>query len=347
MVSVVILRNEVQDDHFLWVKACESHNDILDFRIVNLTKNNWFEEIHKKKFDIMLAKPGGLTAPYKQLYDERIYILGKVLGYKIFPSPEEIFIYENKRFLSFWLKANNIPHPVTYIFYEKKEAQTFIKNSDYPLVAKTNIGASGSGVKVLYDFKEAHKYIDRGFSKEGVSKRSGPNFAKGDWINRGLHYVLNPKDITKKRSIYKSKRLDRQKGYVILQEYIQHEYEWRVVRIGDSFFAHKKLRKGEKASGALIKGYNNPPFALLDFVKQVTDKHKFLSQAVDVFETERGYLVNEMQCIFGQSDPYQMLVDGIPGRYIYLNYVWMFEEGDFTSNQCYSLRLEYVLSRFK
>ena len=69
--------------------------------------------------------------------------------------------------------------------------------------------------------------------------------------------------------------------------------------------------------------------------------------AVDLFETKSGnYLVNEMQCIFGQSDPYQMLVDNKPGRYIYKDR-WIFEEGDFASNECYDLRLEYILQRFQ
>jgi hypothetical protein len=50
-----------------------------------------------------------------------------------------------------------------------------------------------------------------------------------------------------------------------------------------------------------------------------------------------------MQCIFGQSDPYQMLVDGNPGRYFKKNDEWYFEEGDFASNQCYDLRVQYII----
>ena len=133
---------------------------------------------------------------------------------------------------------------------------------------------------------------------------------------------------------------------MIFQEYIPHEFEWRVVRIGDSFFAHKKLKTREKSSGSLLKNYDNPPLELLNFVKEITEKHRFYSQAIDIFESERGYLVNEMQCIFGQSDPYQMLVNGNPGRYRYLDDEWIFEPGDFARNGCYNLRLEFVLIKF-
>ena len=77
-----------------------------------------------------------------------------------------------------------------------------------------------------------------------------------------------------------------------------------------------------------------------------SEKHGFFSLAIDIFESEDGYLVNEMQCIFGQSDPYQMLVDGKPGRYVCNMDKWVFEEGDFAKNACYNLRLEFALNKF-
>lgn len=346
-IKAIILSNELLNDHNLWIKACEENNDRIEFRIVNLTSNSWLEEIQSKPFDILLAKPGGLTAPFKQLYDERIYILNRVLNYRIYPSIDEILVYENKRFLSFWLKANNISHPSTNVFYHFKEATEFIKNATLPLVGKTNIGASGSGVIVLHTKEEAEAYITNTFEGKGAKKRIGPNLSKGGLFVRGLHYVLHPSDIKNKLAIYSAHKKDNQIGFVILQEYIQHDYEWRIVRIGDSFFAHKKLKIGEKASGSLLKGYENPPLDLLNFVKEITDKYQLQSQAMDIFESKNGYLVNEMQCIFGQSDSYQMLVDGKRGRYRYLDNKWDFEQGDFNKNESYNLRLDHIISLFQ
>ncbi len=343
-IRSVILSNENPDDHTFWIEACMKYEEKIEYRIVNLVKNNWLDEIQSLPFDVLLSKPGGLVANYKQLYDERIFILSNILGYKIFPSPMEIFIYENKRFLSYWLKANNIPHPLTNVFYDQKEALDYISGFEFPLVAKTNIGASGSGVKILRNKTEAQKYIKETFSGKGSPQRSGPNFEKGGILQRGFHYVRYPSEILKKLNIYLTKYSNYQKGFVIFQEYIPHEFEWRVVRIGDSYFAHKKIKAGDKSSGSLLKNYDNPPLDLFDFVKKITDKHRFYSQAIDIFESTGGYLVNEMQCIFGQSDPYQMLVDGIRGRYRFLNNKWTFEQGDFATNACYNLRLEFILS---
>lgn len=41
-----------------------------------------------------------------------------------------------------------------------------------------------------------------------------------------------------------------------------------------------------------------------------------------------------------------MLVNGKPGRYIKIGDRWVFEEGDFARNQCYDLRLDYIISIF-
>jgi hypothetical protein len=344
----IILANETPDDHLLWEQVCKSKADILDYKIVNLTENDWLKNIQTyKSVKCLLAKPPGLSANFKQQYDEKLSILKNYGHYNIFPSLEECLIYENKRYLSYWLEANNIPHPDTFVFYHKDEALKTLPKDQLPLVGKVNIGASGSGVSILKTREDVKVYINNAFSGQGIKRRSGPNLEKGGLIRRGLHYVWHPADIAGKLKKYKQVSRDIQKDFVILQEFIPHKFEWRVVRIGDSFFAHKKLISGEKASGSLLKGYENPPFELLNFVKKITDKHQFYSQAVDIFESERGYLVNEMQCIFGQSDPYQMLVDGKPGRYRFVDNQWLFEEGDFASNQCYDLRLDFVLNQLK
>lgn len=342
-LRAIILGNEHEDNHHNWVKACDRYNERVDYRVVNLTSDIWLDEIVKEPCDILLAKPGGLTSRFKQLYDERIFVLTDTLGFKVFPTALEIFLYENKRFLASWLKANRISHPKTFVSYHIEEALSFIKRAAYPLVAKTNIGASGSGVKIIRSVSEGEKYLKAVFSGKGAPQRTGPNREMGALFNRGLRYLLHPSDIVRKLDVYQTRAANLQKGFVIFQEYVVHEYEWRVVRIGESFFAHKKLKQGDKASGTLLKIYDNPPLRLFDFVKGVTDEYQFHSLAVDIFESERGYLVNEMQCIFGQSDPYQMQVNGIAGRYRNLKDNWIFEPGDFARNACYDLRLDYIL----
>lgn len=343
--NLAILTNEQPDDHYLWVAACEERKKELNYTIVNLTSSDWLEKIKAEKFDYLLTKPSGLTSMFKQLYDERLSILVNELKILAFPTLGEVLIYENKRYFSFWLDAHDMPHPDTGVFYHRKEAVDFINRTNFPVVGKLNIGASGHGVEILKDIQAAREYIGEIFTK-GKTSRTGPNISKGNLFKRVVNKLKNPSEIVNRLKVYNAIASDRQKGYVILQEFIPHNFEWRVVRIGDSFFAHKKLLKKDKASGSLLKGYINPPLKLLDFVKEITDRFEFYSQAVDIFETNEGhYLVNEMQCIFGQSDPYQMLVNGKPGRYVNIKGKWIFEEGIFNRKESYDLRLQYVLSQ--
>lgn len=342
--KLAVLKNEVAEDHLLWLQACEQMKHRIEWELIDLTRADWLERINRKPFDGLLLSPPGWTTPFKTLFDERITILDSASGIPLYPSAEEILIYENKKYLSYWLAANKIPHPRTWVFYYEEEAQEFIETAALPIVGKTSIGGGGSGVHILRTRKDARDYINNIFSGKGAGLQVGPQWRKKGFVGRVFKKLLHPQELKAKFQLYKHLRTEVQKDFVILQEHIPHTFEWRCVRIGESFFAHKKMVKGDKASGSLLKGYENPPLKLFDFVKQVTDKRHFLSQSVDIFETPDGqYLVNEMQCIFGQSDPYQMLVDGQPGRYRLIDGVWTFEAGDFNRVESFLLRLEHFL----
>ncbi|KAF5073315.1 hypothetical protein DSECCO2_192930 [anaerobic digester metagenome] len=345
--KVCILGNEDPEDHRSWLDACKDSSEEIELLEIDLTSNEWSEQLNEFSPHVCLLKPSGRTSLYRQLYQERVEVIVKDLGYKVFPSYDELRIYENKRYFAYWAMANRIPHPKTWVFYRRREALEFSKTCIFPVVAKLNIGASGNGVRIIKNRKHLVLYIEQIFSK-GLASRTGPKLNKGRILVRLWNKLINPQQLLNRLKVYSQIAADKQKGFVIFQEFIPHNFEWRAVRIGDSFFAHKKLIMGEKASGSLLKNYDNPPLELLDFIREITDKFYFKSVAVDVFETsEGGYLINEIQCIFGQSDSYQMLVDGKPGRYVFVNGMWNFEAGDFNKNQSYNLRLEYLLNNIE
>ena len=122
-----------------------------------------------------------------------------------------------------------------------------------------------------------------------------------------------------------------QKNYMILQSFHKIKWEWRILKIGNSYFGHQKLLKGDKASGSGLVGWVKPPEELLYMAKDICDKGGFDVMDVDIFETIEGeFLVNEIQAIFGSYLPYQMKIDGKPGRYVYSEKDgFIFEEGEF------------------
>lgn len=336
-----ILKNEYDNNHHHWEKACSKLNQ--NCEIIDLTKEDWLKKIKDFNYDGYLTCPPGRESLYKSLYDERIYIIAKVMKKYCYPSYDEIKIHENKRYLSYWLSANNIPHPRTFVFYDKVEALSFIKDYKLPIVAKFNIGASGKGVKIFYDKLSIYKYLDAAFNK-GIRQNWGPNIKMGSFRERLLKLLLHPSRILNRIQVYTKVFNEIQRGYVIFQEYIPHKYEWRIVKIGESFFGHQKIKTGEKASGTKGIDYVLPDEKQLTFVKSLCDEYGFNSMAVDAFEDNDGNLIiNELQTIFGHVQSYICEKEGKPGRLIYTNTGWNFEEGMFNTNLSYDLRLESAI----
>ena len=113
-----------------------------------------------------------------------------------------------------------------------------------------------------------------------------------------------------------------------------------MIRIGDSYFGHKKLLRNGFASGSGKSSLERPPDELLHLTRDICDKGGFRSMNIDVFEDEEGnYLVNELQTIFGSYKPVQMRVDGKPGRFIYEGDSFVFQEGVFNQHGSNVLRI--------
>ena len=277
-----ILKNEDPFDHINWVNACSNYKDRIDFQVFDITGDTFFNQIIQYKPDFCLLKPSGKTSLFRQLYLEKVEILVRDLNLKIYPSYDEIRIYENKRYFAYWAKVNNIPHPKTNVYYHKNEVLENMNIFNYPIVGKLNIGASGKGIQFLNSKHELLDYVEKAFS-EGLKSKTGPKIKNGKLLQRFFYMLFHPSKLRNRLQTYKDIANDIQKGFLLLQENIEHEFEWRAVRIGDSFFAHKKMKMNEKASGSLLKNYDNPPLELFNFVKELTDKFNFKSVAVDIF----------------------------------------------------------------
>lgn len=341
-MNFAILKNDESDSHELWVNACKDLN--VKFQVIDLSKEDWLSHLRNDNFNCCLLRPPCKIYKFIELYKQRVRIINNFLKIPIFPSLKQVELYEDKRYLAYFLMAQKIPHPETKIFYYKKEALQYINKSRFPIVAKTSHGAGGTGVVVLKNLDDATKYVNRAFSKTGIKLNIGPNRVAGNlgtWIKKAknVHYLF------RKLKEYKDIYDDPQRGFVIFQEYIDHEYEWRIINIGGSFFGYKKMKIEEKASGAHKFEFSNPPSELLSFTRNICRKEEFDSMAFDIFvDSKRGYLVNELQTIFGQKSRNILWVNGRAGRYIYSDRnTWIFEEGEFNKNKSYNLRLEHVL----
>jgi len=141
---------------------------------------------------------------------------------------------------------------------------------------------------------------------------------------------------------------DREWGVIYFQEYLENAREWRMMRIGYSYFGYRKEKVGDFHSGSGAWSWEDPPKTLLNLLHEVTERHGFSSMDIDFFEMPDGrYLINELQTVFGATTPAEMLrVNGRFGRYVREEPTgaWIFEEGDFSRNMCANARVDYLVN---
>lgn len=339
-MKVAILRDSNPESSLKWEIACQKNG--FDCFTIDLLRNDWLTKLKGFDPDFCVCRPPGDIQQNKAVFDNKLFFIQQHTQYKVFPSYHETVIYENKASLSYFLQVNNIPHPKTFVSYSETEASEFLKTANYPVVAKTLIGAAGSGVKILKNKKRAEAYVRKAFST-GLKRRYGPNRKTGSPVKWFIKAVNSPEYLLKKIREYKLRDDDVQRGVVLFQEFIPHDFEWRCVKIGKSYFAYKKLKIGDQASGSKMFEYDAPPAELLDFTRNLCEMFNFNFMAVDLFHSSNGIFVNELQTIFGHKNPYICKVNDKPGRYLFENGHWVFHEGDFNANESYDLRLSAAI----
>ncbi len=304
---------EAMHFHRSYIAACRDMD--VSYKVLDISGNNWIDVIENCQCDAFLIWPSALMTTYKQMYDERLWVMVRDMGKIIFPAYDELWMWESKRRMRDWLVAHKVSSPETWIFYDFYEAKEFLKTAQFPLVFKTDHGDSSKGVIILRSKHQAEHIIKKAFS-------------------RGLRLAG-------------SHRCDLQWGSVIFQQYVEEAVEWRLIRIGDSYFGYMKKRHGDYASGFGDAVYADPPRGLLDLMRNLTETQNFRSMSIDVLISPDGNnYVTELQSLFGDTVKHRkLMIDGKPGRYIYdqSNDEWVFQEGIFDQNICCNLRVEHVI----
>src|SRR5699024_2397590 len=311
----------------------------VDYTFINLIDDNWLDYF-KGQFDGYLIYPPSFPYEWKNLFFKRLYYINDLIKDRMTPNLQAISIYESKIAMHDFYKANNIPHIKANTFYNLQDALEYSHGCKLPVVVKEDEGSSSVGVNIFKDRKKLIKMIKKSF-----------------YFNNQITKKLNFKNIKSKLSPYKknfnialntkwnyfpsnTKRV----GFIHIQSYEKIKYEWRIIRIGESYFGHKKLEDEEGFhSGSLRKGWGEIPIQILNLVKEVSDKINFDNTSFDLFETSNGELYfNEIQVMFGVSTEEQLIVNNVPGRYIFRNDNWIFDPGNYSRNGCNNMRIKHL-----
>lgn len=299
---------EIDDLVVSYSNACKEVG--VDFVVIDLLADTWIEDIKNSQVDGILVREKANIDEYKQMYNERLWVIKEYLKIPIYPSWHELFLYEDKRMYAYFFKTHNIPTPPTHIFYRKADAAQYMKNATYPLISKTNGGSTGSGVQKITSREEGKRLIYNVFG------RIDPRLAIGDFKWAKINKLIRVPKIGMA-----------QRHYLIIQEYIDIETEWRIIKIGDTYAGYKRPIENGHASCDLME-YGFPPYELLSLIKRIAEEEHFDSLSIDVLMDKKGkYYVTEMQSLYGSFSLTQCEVGGKSGRIIEKDGEFVFEEG--------------------
>lgn len=312
-------------NHIKFVDSCKEIG--IDYEIIDILSADWVNLVKKSDCNGFLCSSTCDSQERKTILDERYYFVNKVLDRPIYPDFLGLYIHESKRNMAAWLDAYGYPYTPTKVFTSKEEALQYISQCKFPIVAKANLGSAASKVLIIKSYIAAKRYIKKIFPTK-----------KLPILNRGKIYWR------KIRNLPIPDLASPQKDYVLFQEYKDIAHEWRIIKIGNSYFGHQKLLKGQFASGSGLVGWVDPPRELLKMVHNICEDGGFYCMDVDIFETKNGeYFINELQASFGSYLDYQMSIEGKHGRYKYIDGDFIFEEGDFNVHGSAKLKVEHFI----
>ena len=309
------------------IKSCEELG--VESQVVDIFSANWIENVKAASdCDGFFCPSNCISQELKTIQDERYFFVSQVMHRPIYPDFTGLYIHESKRNMAAWLEMNDYPHAKTRVFTRRNEALEYLDICQYPIVTKANVGAGASKVVIVETKAKAKRMAKKCLSDSRLK------FLHCGWAYKkpSKRWFL---------SLFKDFR-NRQKDYFIVQDYVRDiQHEWRILKVGNSYFGHQKLLKGQFASGSGMVGWVAPPKKLLNMVHEICEKGGFPCMDVDIFETKDGqYSINELQAFFGSYLDYQMSIEGHHGRYVYVNGDFVFEEGDFNVLGSTKLKIE-------
>jgi len=308
-----------------WIPYCEKHG--IDFKLVNCYKSDIITQL--KDCNILMWHFH--HSNYKDvLFAKQLLYSAAQMGMKTFPDYNTCWHFDDKVGQKYLFESIDAPLIPSYVFYEKKEALTWIENTSFPKVFKLRGGAGSENVKLVRTAEQAKRLAKKAFGS-GFSQ-----FDKIGYFKDRLNKYHNGKDsllgVLKGfgRLFIKTEyaRLHSpEKGYIYFQDFIPDNFfDIRVIVIADKAFAIKRMvRSGDfRASGSGSIFYEKKHFSdeTINLAFQLTDKLHLQCAAFDfVYDSTSNPLVTEVSYGF-----FSLAYDQCVG---YWDKTLLFHEGSF------------------
>lgn len=222
----------------------------IDFEIMDIQDDQFWEKF--ERLDAFIFQVGH-TSDMLQIADSFMPIIYNYINIPVFPNFNTLWHFDNKIKQHYLANYFNLKFVDSKVFWDKKLAINWIKETNFPLVMKLRGGAGSTNVTILRNPNQARHLINKAFS-EGIKDSSFP----GTWKVKYFpikKYIHN-------RMIWAKRKLLREdtssywmisKNYVYYQKYLpNNNFDTRVTVIGDRAFAFRRFNRTRdfRASGS-------------------------------------------------------------------------------------------------
>lgn len=285
-----------------WIEYCEKNS--IEYKLVNAFDSDIINQV--KDYDVFMWHHH--HGQFKDvLTAKRILFALEQAGVKVFPNFNTGWHFDDKVAQKYLLEAIDAPLVPSYVFYDKKEAIAWAKETAYPKVFKLKGGAGAKNVKLVKTYRDAKNLINQAFNKGFPQFDKIGNFKERiNKFNTGQDNLLGLAKGAGRLFITPdfSKLQNNESGYVYFQDFVpNNESDIRVVIIGKNYaLAERRLvRKGDfRASGSGSFNYENIDTAVIQLAFEVANKLDLQSIAFDfVLDEKNNPLIIEISYGFG------------------------------------------------
>ncbi|MCD4724678.1 MAG: hypothetical protein K8R63_07520, partial [Bacteroidales bacterium] len=223
-----------------WIDYCKANK--IPYKLVNCYQDDIIKQLHDCD---ALMWHFHHASPRDFLFAKQLLYSVQASGKAVFPDYNTMWHFDDKLGQKYLLEAIGAPLVPSYVFYNKKEALAWARQTDFPRVFKLRGGAGSQNVRLIKTKGDAKKLIKRAFGRGFSQYAAWPNlkerirkFKKGQ---SSLFDVL--KGIIRLGYTTEFSRISgKERGYVYFQDFIpDNDHDIRVVVIGNKAFAIKRM----------------------------------------------------------------------------------------------------------
>ena len=235
----------------IWIKYCKENG--IDYKIVNAYDSDVVEQL--KDCDAFMWHHH--QSNYRDaLFAKQLLFSLQQSGITVFPDFNTGWHLDDKLGEKYLFESHGIKAAPSWVFYDKKSAYKWIRETSFPKVFKLRRGSGSSNVMLVHNDQEAKKLVKRAFGK-GFPQYRGKEYVLESYKQytagrkslcaflRSCGRLFIPNEFTRMHAP--------EKGYAYFQEFIPNEgYDIRIIVVGDrAFGVRRNVRQGDfRASGS-------------------------------------------------------------------------------------------------